>query len=148
MEEDIESIKKHLIECQFDSFCKKIIRNEVIDIRRETGIKDKRIKVISVADIEEYTDSKEEDMIEQMVVESFLYHVLEYDISVGDESLAKALDTLKDPKLDIVLLYYFLKMKDEEIGEELNLARRTVNYHRLSALKHLKRVLEGDWDEY
>ncbi|WP_229720098.1 RNA polymerase sigma factor [Oceanobacillus neutriphilus] len=50
--------------------------------------------------------------------------------------------SLSEEKRNLVLLYYFLHLSDEEISQRLIVPRRTVHYRRTSALKRLKRFLE------
>jgi DNA-directed RNA polymerase specialized sigma24 family protein len=50
---------------------------------------------------------------------------------------------LPGDKRDIILLSYFLDMTDGEIGDKLNLVRRTVQYKRTSSLRELKQFMEG-----
>lgn len=70
-----------------------------------------------------------------------------YDITVSDERIGEALKALPTNKRDIILLSYFLDMTDREIGELLNLVRRTVAYRRTSTLQELKKFMEGKADE-
>jgi RNA polymerase sigma factor (sigma-70 family) len=71
------------------------------------------------------------------------YRVLDFDIDVKDDLLVGALDALPEDRRRIVLLSYFIGMNDREIGELLNILRKTVQYRRTSSLKQLKEYLEG-----
>lgn len=73
--------------------------------------------------------------------------MLGYDISVSDERVSEALNALPTDRRDIILLSYFLDMTDREVGELLNLVRRTVAYRRTSTLRELKKFMEGKADE-
>lgn len=68
-------------------------------------------------------------------------------ISVKNEQLATALQALPERKRDIVLLSYFLDMTDKEIAEKLNMVRKTVQYHRTTTLKELRKRLEANNNE-
>jgi RNA polymerase sigma factor (sigma-70 family) len=74
---------------------------------------------------------------------AFHFNVLEYDISITDETLAEALQTLPADKRDIILLSFFLDMPDREIAERMNLVRRTVAYRKNATLRKLKKIMEG-----
>jgi len=74
--------------------------------------------------------------------EAIHFDVQGYDIAIGNEKLANALASLPDDKRDIVLLAYFLDMRDQEIADKLNLVRSTVQYRRASSLKEMKQRLE------
>lgn len=75
------------------------------------------------------------------------YNVCGNDISVKDDTISTALAVLSSKKREIILLSYFLDMTDQEIGETLNLVRRTVQYQRVKALKQLKKLLGENSDE-
>ena len=53
-----------------------------------------------------------------------------------------SLKKLNKEKLDIILLFYFLEMTDQEIGQALKIIRRTVNYKRHRALEELRKFME------
>lgn len=123
----------------FDCYCKKILKNEAINIQREyqrlnakqTSFSDltaEQLAVLSVYDVYSTDYSS--------------FKVLEYDIAVKDELLAEALQELPEKKRDIVLLSYFLDYSDVEIAELLHLLQRTVGYHRTTALEKLRKRLE------
>lgn len=76
--------------------------------------------------------------------DAYTFHVLDHDITVSDEQIAEALNTLPADRRDIILLAYFLDMADKEIAECLNLVRRTVAYRRTSTLQELKKFMEGN----
>lgn len=129
---------------QFDSFCKKLLRNHVRNyekqLRRSTsrecffeeGYRDLRLQqYFSVPPHEE----------------AYIFKVMNMDVAVKDFFLGAALEKLDDDRRDIVLLSYFLEMTDQEIAECLNLIRRTVSYRRGATLKQLKKILEACIDE-
>lgn len=64
-----------------------------------------------------------------------------------NDYLFEAVRLLQEEKRNIILLFYFLEMTDEEIAKAMKAIRRTVNYKRNKALKELKKYLE-DWHVY
>lgn len=63
----------------------------------------------------------------------------------NDDRLAAALAALLREKRDVILLSYFMDMSDREIGELLDMARRTVQHRRTDTLAELrKRMEDGD----
>ncbi|HMM21532.1 MAG TPA: sigma factor-like helix-turn-helix DNA-binding protein [Selenomonadales bacterium] len=135
-----------MVECQerFDSFCKSVLRNharnydQVIRRRRERECfsedicEDKRFQhFFSVAPFQE----------------TYVFRVLDMEVSVEDVLLGEALQELSEERRTIVLLSYFLDMTDSEIGACLQLIRRTVSYRRGTTLKQLKKYLEDLADE-
>ncbi|SHH70672.1 RNA polymerase sigma factor [Desulfosporosinus lacus] len=136
---ELSSSQRKTIRHQFDSFCKKILREEYRDCVREAQ---RRLQYeISFSDL----SPQELDhlfVIDDYSIGSYHFSVLGYNIPVKDD-LGAALATLSEQKRDIILLSYFLDMTDQEIGEKLNMIRRTVQYQRTSSLKQLKKLLEG-----
>lgn len=130
-----EEHKRHT----FDSYCKKVLKNEAINIQRQ--LQRQREKEISLSDLSEQ-DMSQLSVTDDYMIDNDLFHVLEYDIGIKDELLGEALSNLAEEKRDIILLSYFLDMTDKEIAEALQLVRSTVQYKRTNALKELKRRLE------
>lgn len=69
--------------------------------------------------------------------------MLKYVVYVQNEHLANALDSLPERKRNVVLLYYFLGMTDEQIGETLKTLRTTVNKIRNKSIQELENLI-GD----
>ena len=135
--------QKKTVRHQFDRFCKKILREEVRDYFRHISWR---------SDHEASFSELSEEQLSQLYVvdeypsEQFQFQVHGIGVMVNDEKLAGALAILPDEKRDIILLAYFLDMTDQEIGEAMNLVRRTVQYKRTSALKEMKRNMEVNED--
>ena len=67
-----------------------------------------------------------------------MYEILSLNVEVTDYQIAKALDILSKRKRDIILMFYYLEISDEEIAEELGVNRSTVYRSRISALEIIK----------
>ncbi len=128
----------------FDSFCKKILKHEARDYY--DGLKRRREHEISLDELSE-KDWEQLAVMDEYFKDTYSFCVLGYDITVSDERIGEALKALPTNKRDIILLAYFLEMTDREIGELLNLVRRTVAYRRTSTLQELKKFMEGKADE-
>ena len=63
------------------------------------------------------------------------------EIEVLDADLVRALSTLPTDRRTIILLSYFLKMQDEEIGNRLGLSWPAVQRRRTSTLDMLRKIL-------
>ena len=124
----------------FDSFCKKVLRNETRDFYDE--VKRQREREIPFSEISA-RDKARLVIMDEYPSESYLFQVLGYDIAIRNEIMAEAIAALSEKKRDIILLSIFLDMSDTEIGKRLNIVRRTVQYKRTSSLKELKERLEG-----
>ena len=64
-----------------------------------------------------------------------------------NDLLAEALVFLPDNIRDIILMYFFLDMSDDEIGKLQNIVRSTVFRKRKNALKKIKKYMEGVTDD-
>ena len=131
--------QKKTVRHQFDSFCRKVLREEARDyIKHIAWRSDHEVSL---------SELSEEQMMQLYIVddypsEQFHFQVQGMGITVKDEQLADALDSLSDEKRDIVLLAYFMDMTDQEIADALNIVRRTVQYKRTSSLKEMKQRLK------
>ena len=65
------------------------------------------------------------------------------EIDVHHPKLGQALQFLTPKDRAIILLYYFLNMKDAEIGEVLDISRSTAQRHHTSAQEKLKLLLRN-----
>jgi RNA polymerase sigma factor (sigma-70 family) len=141
---ELSSSQRETIRHQFDSFCKKVLREEYRDCVREAQ---RRLQYeVSFSEL----SPQELDqlyVVDEYPSDSHHFSVLGYDVPVKDDLISAALDALPEQKRDIILLSYFLDMTDQEIGEKLNMVRRTVQYQRTSSLNQLKKLLEGKADE-
>ena len=123
----------------FDCYCKKILKNEAINIQKEY----QRLNAVQTS----FSELTVQQLAKLSVYDEYSsdysnFKVLEYDIAVKNELLAEALQELPERKRDIVLLSYFLDYSDVEIAELLHLLQRTVGYHRTTALERMKKRLE------
>ena len=135
-----EQDKRHA----FDSFCKKILKNEARDHYDE--IKRQRERQISFSELSEQ-ELEQLSTADKYFATEHIFSVLGCDVIVTDTLIAEALQNLPERKRDIILLSYFLELSDGEIGKKLNLIRATVQYQRSSTLRQLKKYLEGIADE-
>jgi RNA polymerase sigma factor (sigma-70 family) len=131
--------RKESIRHCFDAFCKKTVKFKARNLYHERRRQRER-------------ESNFSDLPERVLDSLFYendfsigqqYRVLNFDIDVKDDLLVGALDALPEDRRRIVLLSYFIGMNDREIGELLNILRKTVQYRRTSGLKQLKKYLEG-----
>ena len=129
---------------RFDSYCKKILKNEAIDCYRE--IQKHRQREIFFSELNE-KEWKQLYMEDEYDLDTCNFRVLGYDVEVKDALIAEALNLLSDKKREVVLLAYFLDMSDTEIAKLLNLRQSTIHYHRTSSLKSLKEFLEERTNE-
>jgi len=128
----------------FDSFCKKVLKNEARNIYDEI----KRQGEYEVSFSELSTQELNQLLVMDEYPSDFThFRVLEYCITVKDPAIAGAIAALPDEKRDIILLSYWLDMTDGEIGAKLNMLCRTVQRRRTSSERELKNLMEGTENE-
>jgi RNA polymerase sigma factor (sigma-70 family) len=135
----IKSQEEH-IRHRFDSFCKKVLRNEVRNIQQENTRK--LGKEISFSELSEQ-ELGQLSVTDDYPSDSFHFDVAGYTVAVESEAVAEAIAALPGDKRSVILLSYFLGMTDGQIGDKLNLIRSTVQYKRTSSLRELKKIMEG-----
>lgn len=136
---ELLSSRQEIISRQFDSFCKKVLREEMrnyvihISWRAQHEVS---LSELSEEQIERFY------ILDEYPSDYTKFDAQGYSIIIKNRHLAQALATLSEDRRDILLLAYFLDMTDQEIGEKMNIIRRTVQYKRTSSLKEMKRRME------
>lgn len=131
-----EESKRH----SFDAYCKRLLKNEAIDIQRRNAWLGK--KEIS------FSELSRRDLLRLQYMDSYNYDpkvfsVLDTDVVIENEDLGVALAELSPERRNVVLLFYLLDMKDQEIAKQLDLSLSTVQYRKASALARLRKLMEG-----
>ena len=125
--------------CCFDAYCKRLLKHEVIDAIREQ----KRLGQWETTFSElTRTEQNQLQYIDQYAPDRRVVPLLGREIEVLDADLVRALSVLPADRRAIILLFYFLEMRDEEIGAELGLSRPAVQRRRTSTLDMLRKILE------
>ena len=128
----------------FDAFCKRTIRNESANAFRQIRVQQDRF--VSLSDLPE--EGSEALATYDLYPWEYTSFPVDGDvILIKDDRLADALTTLPKRFRDILLMYWFLELADREIGEKLNLSRKTVNNRRQQAYELLKELMGGDANE-
>lgn len=130
------------VRCAFNAFCKRVLKNEVINIYNEK--QQQKAKELTFSDLTPQEENQLYTLDKQYEGEAS-FQVAGKKIT--PKLLAEALRTLPKEKCKTVLLYYFFKKSDVEIAELLDIPRSTVQYRRTSSFKRLKRFLEEHADE-
>lgn len=129
---------------QFDCFCKKVLKYRNYSIFKSEE-KEKRKGVIYVGE--------NENLFDQVYIEDeygILYFWLKIDgltVAIENELLYRSLLLLPNKKLVILILSFFEGMTDKEISQEMQLPQSTVQYNRVTALKRIRKLMEGMKDE-
>lgn len=134
---ELSNKEKRTIEYQFDSFCKKILREESRSIKRKMQ-REKNLTSYAIA------NPNQEDLFvyEKYPSDLHQFNVDQYQFGIENEKLAKALLSLPDNKRNIILLKYFWDMTDDEIANYLKQVRTTVMRQRTRTLSALKQKME------
>lgn len=127
------------LEGQFDHFCKIVVANGARDYRKSNAKKVRNEKCFCELNQQEFNQLRYEDCYEVFYKEIV---VKDFYIDIHHELIFEALSALPKRKREVIIMSYWLNLTDEEISNELNLVRRTVNYLRGSSLKALKNYLE------
>jgi RNA polymerase sigma factor (sigma-70 family) len=141
---NISKSYEDMIRIQFDSFCRKILREELIDYMRHQ--KYRLEHEVSIAEIL-HSEIGTIGVCDEYPSEYFYFKVKECDVRIENALLAKALMSLSEEKRQIVLLSYFFNMSDQKIADDFNAVRRTIQYKRTTSLKEMKRLMEVFRDE-
>ncbi|TPR56849.1 RNA polymerase sigma factor [Enterococcus sp. OL5] len=122
----------------FDSFCKKVIRNEARNIKkRYARLREQQISFTELP--ESVLDSCQTFDISAENSEVFLAQGMK--LIVANLELAEVINQLSESKQIIILLYYFAGFNDREIGEAIGMSIGGVWYQRKRAEEELKQRL-------
>ena len=125
--------------CRFDAYCKRLLKNEVIDAIR--GEKRMGQREVAFSDLTR-AERGQLQYIDQYAPDRRVFPLMGMEIEVLDADLVRALSTLPTDRRAIILLSYFLEMQDEEIGDRLGLSRPAVQRRRTSTLDMLRKILK------
>ena len=125
----------------FDSYCKRIIKNEARTAFRQLQERQDWETVFS--------ELPEETLAQLGAWDQYPWEFVAFPVEndvvlIEDDRLADALRVLPSESRDILLMYWFLELTDREIANRVHLPRRTVNYRRLQAYRLLKKLMGGE----
>ncbi len=141
---DLTSSQKQTIRHQFDSFCKKILREEKVDFQRKLSSQMNREILFC-----EMTQQQIDELrtMDKYPSDMNMFKVMDFEVGVENDLLAEALKTLSPTSRDVVLLSYFMDLNDTEIAEMLNIVRRTVQSYLLKQINRVgKRIVRNAED--
>lgn len=123
----------------FDSYAKRLIRNESIDARRELARRTEREVSLSALPYDDLPAAAHED---KYFLETLDIHSRAGEVEVLDHLLGQAIMSLAPKWRDVIVMYYFMDMTDEKIGGILQLTTGAIRRRRQTALERLKTMLE------
>ena len=135
--------QQKIIQEQFDSFCKTVLRNKSRNIEKQR----KRIGEMEIC----FSALSEKDVDKICSVDNYpsdytRFYVFGHQIDIKNEQLADAISSLPGEKRDILLLSYFLGMNDREIADLMKIIKRTVQRRRCSSIRNIKEKMEGFYE--
>lgn len=132
----LEEHKRHA----FDTYCKRIVKNEAASAHREYKQQNQEEVVFSDLSVKELQQLQYTD---QYTPDKRVFPLLGMRLEVLDSDLARALSALTPERRSIIMLSYLLDMTDSDISHLFKLNRTTVRYRRRSSLKQLRKIMEG-----
>ena len=122
-----------IIERQFDSFVKRVLKNSHYDYLR------KHICKIQTLPIEQVPEG-ELLLKEDMFFEYSKIRLFGIDISIKDEKLYISLLMLSRIKREILLYYYFLGFSLAEISKIVGLEKSSVKVYKSQAIREVRKL--------
>lgn len=141
---ELSPSQKKTVTHQFDSICRKVLRDESRNYKKQMARRAEREINLSALSEAELAQLYETD---EYPSDSVIFDVLEYRVAVKDDRLAEALTALPGKKRDVVLLSYFLELSGTEIAQIFRVVSSTIHRRRTSSLKELKWRMEVAEDE-
>lgn len=128
----------------FDSYCKRSIKNEAMNVY--TQLRKRSQREVSLSEL------PEDAMAQLAVYDRYSWEYTTFPVGrsvilIEDDRLAEALLALPQEDRDIFMMHWFLNMVDCEIAEYMNMARRTVNTRRPKVYRLLKELMGGEVDD-
>ena len=126
-------------ERQFDSFCKKILRNEAAGHIREV----QRIRRYEVP-LDELSAEDNARLVswDSYPSEFFIFTFQGYELPISSETVADAFASLKIIDQSILILDLVLGLSNRKIGKIIGLSRSSVQRRKADALQQLRELLE------
>ena len=128
-------------EMLYEAYCKAAIDNAILKARQKKAAHGQLVSSLSdLSDAELFSLAEEWEPV--LPDEPSTYHTQGQTIRVKDQKLGQALSSLLPRDREIILLYYFLGLRDEAVAKRLNMSRATVQRRREKAQEKLKMILE------
>lgn len=133
------SMKRGNLPLRFEKYCKTVLRNHKNNLNKKFQRRNKKVVSYNSLPIEERSQFYYQDDYD---TEYNHFNIYGIQIKTKNDLLAEAILSLDQKQKDIILLSYFLDMKNKEIGAMMNLAENTISYHMKKALIKLKKYIE------
>ena len=126
--------------CQFDHFCKLVLRNEAKSYLSE--MKRRRDREVSLGSLSQ-TDLDKLFTVDHYPSDSFLFPAYGCELQISDGLVAEAFATLPSMEQSILILHCVMELADGEIGALMGMSRSAVQRHRTKTLSELRKQLKA-----
>ena len=126
--------------CQFDHFCKLVLRNEAKSYLSE--MKRRRDREVSLGSLSQ-TDLDKLFTVDHYPSDSFICPAYGCELQISDGLVAEAFATLPSMEQSILILHCVMELADGEIGALMGMSRSAVQRHRTKTLSELRKQLKA-----
>ncbi len=128
------------LRCQFDAFCKTVLKNEAKSYHKEMKRQRDRktpFEALPLSELDKLCT------VDQYPSDSFVFSAYGFDLRIDDELVAAAFSSLPQPGQSILILHYVPELTDGEIGAIMGMSRSAVQRHRTKTLETMRIKLTG-----
>ena len=128
------------LRCQFDAFCKTVLKNEAKSYHKEMKRQRDRetpFEALLPSELDKLC------IADQYPSNSFVFSAYGYELHINDELVAAAFTELPQPGQSILILHCVLELADGEIGTIMGMSRSAVQRHRTKTLETMRIKLMG-----
>ena len=123
---------------RFNSFCKVVLRHEMLDCFREFSYQNKWLVSLNhlpqpILDGICTTDQYPSDYT--------TFSADGYALQISNERLANIIEKLSQPEQRLLILRFVLELNDREIGRRMRCSRSAIQCRRTSVLRNLRKQL-------
>lgn len=130
--------EKEIVRRKFCTYCIKVLHGEALNYLDELDRQREREVIFSELlkkDLDALYCCDEYDMADY-------FTVMGRQVPVHNEWISMALKKLPVKKREIILMLYFLDMKEKEIADCLKLVQSTIHYHKDDSLRLMRKLME------
>lgn len=128
------------LRCQFDAFCKTVLKNEARsyygEMKRQRD-RETSFEMLPLSELDKLCTT------DQYPGDSFVFSAYGYKLHINDELVAVAFSELPQLSQNILILHCVLELADGEIGTLMGMSRSAVQRHRTKALETMRTKLTG-----
>lgn len=125
-------------QCQFDCYCKLVLKHEAVDYLRELKYRRDNETAFSALPQAEMDKLSTTDRYPS---DSYVFTSYGCDLPIENELVAEAFASLSMPDQSILILRCVLDLTDKEIGQIMGLSRSAVQKRRTQTIKALREKL-------